>query len=133
MYPIITEFSDKCLILKTKTSTVSRRGSLYEAVRKWWRVGERRNDVEYVLGVVDNVVRAVYRPREWIYEEVPLIEIELLSLKCRIRWLFVGDEVVNEAVRQRYLNHQIPAKFIGGQRSERYTWDNKKRSVTFMF
>jgi hypothetical protein len=87
-------------------------------------IGEKRNEAEYVLGVVDNVVRAVYYPPKWRKEEVPpeaFIPVDGEPRYGVRRWAFEGDEVADEAVKQRYLNRRIPTEFTG-QPPVRYTW-----------
>lgn len=54
------------MIIKTRKETWGERGSLYNAVRSAWKVDKKRADnIEYVLGVVDGIVKDVFKVNEW--------------------------------------------------------------------
>ncbi len=66
----VDDHSIQFVIIKTYDSTVSKRGSLYEAVRKYWKVSlDRVNSVPYVLGVINGIVRIVYKVDVWYPSE----------------------------------------------------------------
>jgi hypothetical protein len=65
----IPEFTDKCIIIKIHQKTVRGRGSVYEAVRHCWRINiDRANRADYVLGVINGIVKGVFNPiGDWHY------------------------------------------------------------------
>ena len=55
----------KYLLIKIRQSMVDERGSVYEAVRKHWRIDVQRANGLKVLACVDGVVRGVFIPEAW--------------------------------------------------------------------
>jgi hypothetical protein len=98
--PVIKTITEKCLIIKIRQSTVSERGSVYEAVRWAWKLGKKHDEVQYVLAVINGVVKGIYKHPEW-YRNKELG-----------RWEFhAGKEPVEKEVTARYLDHQIPEEY----------------------
>jgi hypothetical protein len=98
--PVIESFPDRCLMIKIRESYIAQRGSIYEVVRYCWKLGEKRKQAQYVLAVINGVVREIYKEPVWSYVE----ELD--------RWEFSRGKVsVERAVLDRYLDHQIPAKY----------------------
>ncbi|HEX6943536.1 MAG TPA: hypothetical protein VF128_11455, partial [Gemmatimonadaceae bacterium] len=70
---------------------------LYEATRKWWRVGGPRRQVgsprapEWAFAVHDSLVRAVFRIEKWLPANATDVEQDH---KRRGRWCFVGHQDV---------------------------------------
>lgn len=97
--PQIDDFKkeDKVLIIKIKQENVDTwgNGSIYETVRKWWKLnGQRRNKVKQVAAVIDGVVKGVYRVEKWFYNE------------NKDKWGFEGEEIIDS----EYLNKRIPSE-----------------------
>jgi len=92
---------------------------LYDATRGWWRVGEKRQQVEFALAVYDGVVQEVYRVEAWLpagstvstRRETPDPD----------RWEFVGQiaaEPIRKSYRLRSVRHywghgaQNPVRYV---------------------
>ena len=61
-----TEPKEKYIIIKTSLLAISERGSLYEATRLAWRANlDNAKQYQYVLAVVNGIVREVYEVKEW--------------------------------------------------------------------
>lgn len=61
------EPQDDYVIIKTTEPIVCDRGSLYEAVRRAWRAKlSKAQEYKYVLGVVNGMVREVYKVSKWM-------------------------------------------------------------------
>ena len=92
----------------------------FEATRGVWQLNiHRARQRKLVLGVVNNIVKGVYRPTEWIPgtpENFPWYRGETQN-----RWGFVGDEAEPE-VKAKYLGKRIPAEYRkkGVMASRRY-------------
>ncbi len=79
---------------------------LYEATRKWWTVGQRRESVQYAVAHYRGLTREVYRIRYWH-------EVEY---KGRTRWVFVGD-VAEDGIRGELLYKSVKHLFKKGEAS----------------
>ena len=92
----------------------------YEATRGVWNLNiHRARQRKLVLGVVNNVVKGVYCPTEWVKgtpENFPWY-----GGKAKNMWGFVGEEAEAE-VQDKYLGRRIPAEYRkpGVQTSRRY-------------
>ena len=89
---------------------------LYEATRGVWKVGTRRNQVEYAFTVFQGVVQEVYRVSGWHpagtyhYRYRPMDEVKIPG-----RWEFEGL-IAEESVRSKYLDKSVREYF--GKRSQ---------------
>ena len=93
------------VIVKTKLKTVCERGSIYEATRYAWVVsGMRIQKYEYVLGVIDGIVRGVYHVDEWR---------EIKSGRDIGRYEFLGTDAPYE-IAEIFLNKRLPPKYCTG-------------------
>lgn len=100
----------KLLYVTTKETTLGERGSLYEAARKYWSLNpERAREADYVIAVIGNVCRGVFRPEKW----TPCVG------EWEGRWQFEGHEVSGE-VGKRYVGKLVPEDKRGGQNPVRY-------------
>ena len=89
----------RLLFIKTRQQTVDEVG-LYEAVRGCWTLNRARaENAEYILAIVDQVCRGVFKACEWKPCEEPEEK----------RSRFDGHEVVDTAVVDRYVDKLIPA------------------------
>lgn len=86
------------MIIKVKKEIVDANdGSLYETVRRAWRLSlKRANQYEIVLGVINGIVRGVYKVDCWQNSD---------SEKNRIE--FIGTELSGE-IRDYFINKRIP-------------------------
>lgn len=89
---------------------------LYEATRGTWKVGPRRNRVEYTMAVYQGIVREVYRIEQWLPAgtlEYQTRESE--GFKGSGRWEFSGT--VADDIRDEYVGFSVG---MGGQNPIRY-------------
>lgn len=81
---------------------------LYEATRKWWRIGRPRRQLgtarapEWAMAVFGGVVRAVYRIEEW--EQVTARDVEEDPTRDR-RWAFLGRR--DQEMEANYLYRDV--------------------------
>ncbi|MBD5404428.1 MAG: hypothetical protein HDR51_04235 [Treponema sp.] len=105
---IIQHIDEKVIVIKTHESTVQSRGTLYEAIRKWWDLNkERASRAEYVFAVVrehDEIVQEVYKPNDWYKEQ------DGEQSKTDIDLCFNGS-VAEESIRSKYIGKYIPKKY----------------------
>lgn len=87
------------MIIKTREETREERGgSWYNAVRSAWKVDKKRADnIEYVLGVVDGIVKEVFKVDEW-------------KEAGNGRYEFDG-KVAPENIRKIFKDKRIPEKY----------------------
>jgi hypothetical protein len=120
----ISEFSDKCIIIKIRDNYPT----LYERVRRCWkRNKERAEQADYVLAVIKNKVEGVFEPSQWYY--IPMEECKKIGLDCNNRKQpcrkigFVGKEA-DADVQSKYLNKYIPDKYrkTGARAAFLYTY-----------
>ena len=110
---------DEPLIAFTINQMWQRLG-FYEATRGVWKLNiDRARQRKLVLGVVNNVVKGVYRPDKWV-EGTPE-NFHWYGGESKNRWGFVGVEAEPE-VQDKYLGRRIPAEYRkrGVQTSRRY-------------
>lgn len=89
---------------------------LYEATRKWWKVGERRPKAEFAMAVHGGVVRAVYRIDRWVRPRADDIEVDP---KREGRWAFEGH--IDEAMESIYKFADVTQHLaLGAQNPIRY-------------
>lgn len=89
---------------------------LYEATRGIWRVGDRRNEVEFAMAVYQGVVREVYRIAQW-HEAgtLPYRTRDSTGFAGSGRWEFSG--AVADDIRREYVGFSVGK---GGQNPVRY-------------
>ena len=85
---------------------------LYEATRKWWKVGPRRNGARYAMAVYGGVVRGVFAIEGW--EPAGPDDIAK-DPKRRDRWAFVGSR--SRELEAHYLFGDVTAMFPQGNQT----------------
>ena len=81
---------------------------LFEATRGIWKVGPKRDRVDWVFSVFQGVVMEVYRVERWVPAGTLNYETrDKRRLKRAGRWEFEG-EVAEESVRKRYVGKRVP-------------------------
>lgn len=96
-------------INRTFNINSSQHPTVYESTRKSWRINiHRAKRVDYVLSEYRGVIRAIYKPQEW----------ECVSETGR--WQFVGEEVTDKEIIERYLGKVTPPKKHGAANPIRY-------------
>jgi uncharacterized protein len=131
MADIILEFADKCMLVRISISTEYDK-TTYDATRRCWRANKNKaQEADYVLAVVNNIVKGVFKPKNWYVTVAKKCEKEkerckkmkantkLCKLKKRIR--FDGVEASAD-VKRRYLDKEIPSKYQKSQNPVRYTF-----------
>ena len=98
------EFEDqpdlKYCIIKINDHVLNERGSVYETVRKHWKVNlSRVKKIPYVLACHNGIVVEVYEIEKW-YRSDEMPE------RCE----FIG-EVADDAIRQLFVNKRLPRKY----------------------
>jgi len=89
------------LIKTTEAHVFECDGNFYEAIRKCWKVNYSRiKNIPYVLGVVNGVVRNVYRVISWDMSQTVVGRVE-----------FTGD-IAEDEVTELFLNMRIPNKYM---------------------
>jgi len=90
---------------------------LYDATRKAWRVGPRREQIEYAMAVHRGVIREVYRVAAWLPANSTMTALGTTSnttgneqtgddVELGERYEFVG-RIAESAVRKRYLGKSV--------------------------
>lgn len=75
--------------------------AIYEATRSAWKVGPNRaNRCQYAIGVVDGIVKGVYKIKEWKESE-----------DCNGRYEFEKEEDVPKEIYDNFYNKRIPDKY----------------------
>jgi hypothetical protein len=75
------------------------RPNIYEATRGWWRLNKNKAEkVDYVLAEYKGIVRAIFEAKRWLQDKN----------RGDKRWGFEGEEVVDKAILDIYLNKEVP-------------------------
>ncbi|MDR0957380.1 MAG: hypothetical protein LBM09_02260 [Candidatus Nomurabacteria bacterium] len=94
----IKTIDEKCLITKPRQSTIDNEG-LYEATRKAWSLNEERSKkVEYILSVVNGVVKEVYK----------ITRVDVDSFSPRIGF---DMDLAPREIADKYISKVIPEKY----------------------
>ena len=71
----------KLIFVKTKWETVSARGNVYEAARRYWDVDPKiGNQADYVLAIIDGVCKGIFANCRWQRREKRKSEFEGIPL-----------------------------------------------------
>jgi predicted type IV restriction endonuclease len=111
---MIESFPDRCLIIKIYRKTIiDRNGSIYEAVRKKWKLSkDKAEQADYILALEmdSGLIKGIYAANKWFPDGN--------------RYGFEGTEITEGSVVERYLNKRLPINYIktGSQNPIRYTW-----------
>lgn len=90
---------------------------LYEATRGVWKIGPKRDEVEFAFAVYQGVVREVYQVESWFPAgTLPYSTREASTVKISGRWEFEG-RVAPESIRNMYLGFSVG---LSGQNPIRY-------------
>ena len=125
---VIEEIVDKCIIIKIKNETINRRGGVYETVRYFWVAKlENAEKADYVLAVVNGIVKGIYKPDKWYIATVENVEKyggkEYYSrMKHSKRIGFIGKEADND-IKNKYFEKIIPKKYRKSQNPIQYTFE----------
>ena len=97
----ITKNTPKFILIKVKEYWLGERNNdLYATVRSAWKLNvNKAKEYPYVLGVVNGIVKGVYKAKQW--NQAP-------GEKGRIE--FTGTEAPNE-IKELFMEKRIPEKF----------------------
>ena len=97
----IDKITEKCLIIKINQSSIEyHNGSLYDATRGTWKMNiDRANKADYVLSVMDGIVKAVYSDLTWRKHDEHIGRIE-----------FVGNPAPKD-ITDKYVGKRIPDEY----------------------
>lgn len=105
---------------QAKACGVYRRPDIYEATRKYWKIGKNRpQEIEYVLGVYKGVVCSVIEVKSWLWTSVAEDGTRFNSERC----VFEG-ELVDDSP---FLNKDVSNCPFGSGGAVRYV---KKGEIT---
>ena len=117
--PTVAQLGEqKLLIIKTKTAMISKRGSLYEATRRFWAVSPSHAANRPVLSVTldDNVIQEVYDIADWHVIKTKKIK----GGKLKSFYEFTGTPMSGDPWADALIGKRIPARYVGGQNCVRY-------------
>ena len=95
---------------------------LFEITRGVWRLGERKNNIEYVFSVYDGIILEVYRVLKWFpaltltYETRSIQAIKTVKgekINMDGRWEFNG-KIADEKIRSKYIGKSVKHLFPQG-------------------
>ena len=90
------------------------RAQLYEVTRGVWKVGTRRDGVQFALAVAEGVVREVFEVQRWHPAgSTPYTTRPRSQVAIEGRWEFTGV-VANERIRDKYLDASVAHYFARG-------------------
>jgi hypothetical protein len=88
--------------------------SLYEATRGVWKVGKRREAVQYALAVADGIVRDVFVIGQWHPAGTTgYVTRESTAVHVEGRWEFTGSRA-SDGLREKYVGHSVAHYFARG-------------------
>jgi len=102
---VLEEIADKCIIIKIKQWSIDRyNGSLsdaiYEATRSAWKMSiARAEKADFVLSVIDGIVKAAYSDMKWSNHEERNGRLE-----------FIGNDAP-ESIKSKYIGKRIPQEY----------------------
>ena len=101
-YAEFEDIDDLCYcIIKISDNIVNERGSIYDAVRKYWKVNiDRVSNVPYVLASLNGVIVDVFKVQKWY--EAP---------DCPERCMFDGRRAP-EKIRSLFVNKRLPSHYM---------------------
>lgn len=101
---IIEEITEKCIIIKIKQSSINHYSgdiseAIYEVTRASWKLNKTKVEkADYVLSVLQGVVKAVYTDMQWSNDE------------NEKRLKFEGKEAP-ESIKDKYIGKRIPPEY----------------------
>lgn len=123
----IENIVEDIMLVKTKDDVISYRESLFNATRQWWHADKAKvKQADYVMAVVDNIVREVYKPdkRTW-HLEIDTGK-DLLTFPGE-RWVFgiQNDSDDGDYCKSMLAPDSIRKKYIGKKLGKAYQLTNQ--------
>lgn len=130
----IENIVEDIMLVKTKDDVIAYRGSLFNAARQWWHADKAKvKQADYVMAVVDNIVREVYKPdkRTW-HLEIDTGK-DILSFPGE-RWVFgIQDDsddseycksmLAPDSIRKKYIEKKLGKAYqLTNQLAVRYSF-----------
>ena len=126
----IIKFHDNCMLVRIPIG-IEFDPTTYDATRRCWRANiEKARRADYVLAIVNGIVKGVFKP-EWYITTDKECEKERERCKrmkvntklCKVckRIRFNGVEAPDD-VKKRYLNKEVPSEYQKCQNPVRYTF-----------
>lgn len=84
---------------------------MYEATRGIWRVGSKRNEVDYAFAVYQGIVKETYKVHQWYpactFEyKTPGMLSAIQKVNKTGRWEFEG-EIAESNIREKYVGRSV--------------------------
>ena len=88
---------------------------MYEATRGVWKLGERRNAVQYAFAVANGVIREVFTVEQWHPAGTAKYATRRPSEEVGLegRWEFIGHPASSE-LRAKYVGRSVAHYFARG-------------------
>ena len=123
----IENIVEDIMLVKTKDDVIAYRGSRFNAARQWWHADKAKvKQADYVMAVVDNIVREVYKPdkRTW-HLEIDTGK-DILSFPGE-RWVFgtKNDSDDGEYCKSMLAPDSIRKKYVGKKVGKDYRLTNQ--------
>jgi len=99
----ISEFSDKCIIIKIHDKFPS----LYERVRRCWKINkEKAEQADYVMAVIKGRVEGVFEPSQWYFIPMEKCKKNNCDNNNQPCWrkCFIGKEASADLQKNIYIN-----------------------------
>ena len=82
-----------------RNEDIYKRPDIYQATRGWWVLNLNRvKKVDYVLAEYRGIIRAIFKPEEWVQN---------IGERGAKRWGFLGSAVTDSDIMDLYLNKEI--------------------------
>jgi len=131
MRDTILSFTDNCMIVYIPIG-ITYEGNIYDAARRCWRASKTKAvAADYVLAVVDGIVRGVFKPEKWKVttdkeceeekDRCKTMRANMEYCKTKKRMRFIGCEAPDD-VKKKYLNKAIPDEYQNSQNPVRYSF-----------
>lgn len=131
----IDNILEDIMIVRTHEDVINFRGSLFNAARQWWAAkSEKVKQANYVMVVVDNYVREIYKPKNtWHLEKDSGKDIKHFDGE---RWVFgiQNDYDNGEYCKSMLAPDSIRQKYVGKKLPEYYCWtQGQQNPVKYSF
>jgi len=101
------EFKHKVLMIVINKSNTQK--SMYNATRFAWKVDkEKAEQAEYVLAVVQGMIRGVFIANNW--KDASINNFPEMNEDCPDRYAFVGVEA-NQSIKELYVGKRVPTEY----------------------
>ena len=101
--PEKAKITERALLIKLSQSfTYSMtENELYDATRQFWRIGENRENVEYVFAVFDGIIQEIYKIISWHIAGTTFSSRQATQKEKGERWEFIG-QIADIEMQKKY-------------------------------